>query len=58
MTGSREDAEDATQEVLIKAVTHLSTFGGDSAFRTWLYRIASHHLFTMDMRRRERLQPR
>ena len=34
-----EDAEDATQEVLIKLVTKLSTFEGRSSFRTWLYRI-------------------
>jgi RNA polymerase sigma factor (sigma-70 family) len=56
MTGSREDAEDATQEVLIKAVTRLSTFRGASSFRTWLYRIASNHLLTMAMRRREHRQ--
>ena len=36
-----QDAEEVTQEVLIKAVTRLSTFQGESKFRTWLYRIAS-----------------
>lgn len=39
----REDAEDATQEVLIRIATHLSSFRGDSAFRTWAYRIAANH---------------
>jgi RNA polymerase sigma factor (sigma-70 family) len=39
----REDAEDATQEVLIRIATHLSSFRGHSAFRTWAYRIAVNH---------------
>jgi RNA polymerase sigma factor (sigma-70 family) len=41
------DAEEVTQEVLIKAVTRLSTFRGDSKFRTWLYRIAANHVLNM-----------
>jgi RNA polymerase sigma factor (sigma-70 family) len=45
-----QDAEDVTQEVLVKVVTKLSTFKGDSAFRTWLYRIAANHI--LNMRRR------
>ncbi len=44
MIWRRETAEDATQEILIKAVTKLSSFGNQSAFRTWLYRIAINHL--------------
>ena len=43
----RDAAEDATQEILIKAVTKLSTFEGKSAFRTWLYRIAVNHLLNV-----------
>ena len=35
-----QDAEEATQECLLKIVTHLSTFRGHSAFSTWAYRIA------------------
>ncbi len=38
------DAEDATQEVLIKAFQSLPTFRGASQFRTWLYRIAINHI--------------
>ena len=44
-----EDAADATQEILLKIVTRLSSFRGDSAFRTWTFRVAANHL--MDIRR-------
>lgn len=44
------DAEDVAQEVMVKAVTKLSTFKGESSFRTWLYRIAANHV--LNMRRR------
>jgi RNA polymerase sigma factor (sigma-70 family) len=42
-----EDAEDATQEILIKVMTRLSTFEGRSSFRTWLYRMVVNHLLNM-----------
>lgn len=45
-----QDAEEVTQEVLIKAVTRLSTFRGDSKFRTWLYRITANHVLNMKRR--------
>jgi RNA polymerase sigma factor (sigma-70 family) len=48
------DAEDATQEVLLKVVTHLSGFRGEASFRTWALRIASNHLLTTRKRRAER----
>ncbi len=38
------DAEDATQEVLLKLATHLGSFRRESQFRTWAYRIAANHL--------------
>ena len=44
------DAEEVTQEVLIKAITRLSTFKGESKFRTWLYRIAANHVLNMKRR--------
>ena len=44
------DAEEVTQEVLIKVITKLSTFKGESTFRTWLYRITANHV--LNMRRR------
>ncbi len=48
------DAEDATQEILVKIVTHLSDFRQESAFSTWAYRIACNHLLTSQKRRAER----
>ena len=42
-----QEAEDVTQEVLIKMLTKLSTFRGESSFRTWLYRIVVNHVLNM-----------
>ena len=39
MTSNREDAEDLTQEIFIKAFEALPLFKGRSSFYTWLYRI-------------------
>ncbi len=44
MLGTFADAEDATQDILLKMITHLSSFRGDSAFTTWVFRIAANHL--------------
>jgi RNA polymerase sigma-70 factor (ECF subfamily) len=40
MVRSREDAEELSQDVFMKAFRHLDTFKGESSFSTWLYRIA------------------
>jgi len=48
------DAEDAAQEILIKIVTHLGEFRGESSFTSWVYRIACNHLLTTRKRRAER----
>lgn len=53
MMMSPQEAEDVTQEVLLKAITNLSQFQGKSAFRTWLYRIAFNHILNMSRRSRE-----
>ena len=50
----REQAEDATQEILIKVMTKLSTFEQRSSFRTWLYRIALNHILNLKRERLER----
>ena len=39
LTGDRSTAEDRTQDVFVQAWRRLSTFRGDSAFGTWLYRL-------------------
>ena len=44
MLGTFADAEDATQDILLKMITHLSSFRGESAFTTWVFRIAVNHL--------------
>lgn len=40
LTQNREDAEDLTQEVFLRAVRSVKGFRGESDIRTWLYRIA------------------
>lgn len=44
MLGTFHDAEDASQDILLKVMTHLSSFKGESAFTTWVFRIAVNHL--------------
>lgn len=44
MLGTFADAEDATQDILLKMITHLSSFRGDSSFVTWVFSIAVNHL--------------
>ena len=42
--GHPQDAEDATQEILIRIVTHLGSFEGRSKFTTWAYTLATRSL--------------
>ncbi len=44
MLGTFSDAEDATQDILQKMITHLSSFRGESSFTTWVFSIAVNHL--------------
>lgn len=44
MLGTLVDAEDASQEILIKVMTHLGDFRRESAFTTWVFSIATNHL--------------
>ncbi|MDE7353525.1 MAG: RNA polymerase sigma factor [Acetatifactor sp.] len=44
MLGTFPDAEDAAQDILLKILTHLSSFKGESSFSTWVFRIAINHL--------------
>jgi RNA polymerase sigma factor (sigma-70 family) len=45
----RTEAEDATQEILLKVTTALASFRGTSSFRTWVRRVAVNHV--LDRRR-------
>lgn len=44
MLGTFSDAEEASQDILLKIVTNLSTFKGESAFSTWVFRVVTNHL--------------
>lgn len=44
---NRMDAEDATQEILIRVITNLSKFNGRSKFNTWTYRVATNYLINI-----------
>lgn len=54
MTSNREDAADLTQDSFIKAFQSIHRFGGQSAFFTWLYRIAVNS--TLSHLRKSRLR--
>jgi RNA polymerase sigma-70 factor, ECF subfamily len=59
MLGSRDDAVDATQTAFIQAYRALNRFRGDSAFRSWLYRIAVNSctgMLRQELRQRQKLQ--
>jgi RNA polymerase sigma-70 factor, ECF subfamily len=43
MLSDPAQAEDAAHDVFMKAFKHMRDFRGDSAVRTWLYRIAINH---------------
>ena len=40
MVSNREDAEDITQDIFVKAYESLKRYRGDCEFITWIYRIA------------------
>lgn len=52
---SVHDAEDVTQEVLLKVVTALHSYRGEAALTTWVYRIASRNLIDLARRPAEEL---
>jgi RNA polymerase sigma-70 factor (ECF subfamily) len=53
MLGRPEDARDAVQMTFVKAFRELPRFRGDSAIRTWVYRIAVNEAVGMLRRRRD-----
>jgi RNA polymerase sigma-70 factor, ECF subfamily len=52
MLGRVEDARDATQDAFLACFRHLGAFRGDSAFGTWLHRIAVNACYDSLRRRR------
>jgi RNA polymerase sigma-70 factor (ECF subfamily) len=52
LTGRDNEAEDLVQDVFVRAFRAIAGFRGDSAFRSWLYRIALNVVHThLDKRR-------
>jgi RNA polymerase sigma-70 factor, ECF subfamily len=54
LLGNDQDAQDATQDGMIKAMSHLNDFGERSGFRTWLLRIVTNAAFDAGRRRKRR----
>lgn len=55
MLCNREDAEDATQEILVRIVTRLSQFDFHSKLKTWAYRVAVNYILDVQKSAVERL---
>jgi RNA polymerase sigma factor (sigma-70 family) len=54
MTSSKEDAEDLTQDVFVKAYGSLGGFKRDAGFYTWVYRIAVNRTINFLKQRKRR----
>ena len=57
LLGQAADAEDAMQDVMLKALQSLDRFRGDSGLGTWLYRITVNRCRDQQRRRRRRWLP-
>ena len=55
-TADTEDAEDVTQEVLIRLHSSLDRYAGRSRFTTWLYRVTRNEATSLGRRLRSRLR--
>lgn len=51
---SREEREDAAQDVFIAVYRSLASFRGEAALSTWIYRIAARHAIRLGRRQRVR----
>jgi len=55
MAGSREQGEDLLQEIFLQAFRKRSSFKGEAALGTWLYRIAINHCLDFVRSRQARM---
>jgi len=53
-TRDRQDAEELAQEIFFKAWRHAGSFRGESAFSTWLYRLAVNACLNQRQRKKTR----
>lgn len=53
MLGESTEAEDATQDTMVKALTNLSSYDASRSFRPWLLRIASNECIDRIRRRKD-----
>jgi RNA polymerase sigma factor (sigma-70 family) len=53
MLGDVEAAQDATQEIILRAVTHLGSFRGEGTFISWVLKVAASHLINVKAGKRE-----
>jgi len=53
LAGNRQEAEDVVQEAFVQAYVKLPSFGGESQFFTWLYRIAFNSAVSRRRKKRE-----
>ncbi|MGM1047244.1 MAG: RNA polymerase sigma factor [Bacillota bacterium] len=51
LLGSEQDAEDAVQEIFLKAYKSISSYKPSVSFNAWLYKIAYHHCLNLIHRR-------
>ncbi|MCM3257378.1 sigma-70 family RNA polymerase sigma factor [Paenibacillus lautus] len=56
MLGCKQDAQDAVQDIFIKAFTKLNTYEAKVSFSSWLYKIAYHHCLNILRKRRVRMR--
>jgi RNA polymerase sigma-70 factor (ECF subfamily) len=54
MVGNAADADDLLQEILLKVWLHLGTFRSESAFRTWMTRVAINEALQSYRRKQSR----
>ncbi|MEC0239285.1 sigma-70 family RNA polymerase sigma factor [Paenibacillus dokdonensis] len=52
LLGSRQEAEDVVQDILVKAFEKIHTYKPSVSFSSWLYKMAYHHCLNLIRRRK------